>query len=263
MVFEAIWDDFLSQRQKRLEIVRQELLRCCKGKLLVERKRNRTYFVQYYYEKGKRIRKGITEQPTVIEGLIRRRLLEHEEEHLLDEIKAIVDYKSSIKGFDMDMEISNLKKDFPELPDAMIMNAISSNDSAAWQNEPYEQSTYKVENKKHITSRGLYVRSKSEVLIAEKLYQHSIPFHYEEVIHDNEMLLVPDFTIKRSDGKIIIWEHMGMMTNKNYRSHQKKKLEQYESLGYVPWDNLIITYDNEEGMIDLRVVESEIQNKLL
>ena len=43
----------------------------------------------------------------------------------------------------------------------------------------------------------------------------------------------------------------------------KWKLEIYESVGIVPWKNLIVTYDNERGTIDIPVLESEIRNKLL
>ena len=46
----------------------------------------------------------------------------------------------------------------------------------------YEQSSYKPEKKIHITSRGLRVRSKSELLIAEAFYSHDVAFHYEEVL---------------------------------------------------------------------------------
>ena len=54
------------------------------------------------------------------------------------------------------------------------------------------------------------------------------------------------------------------MTNvRSYLDWQRKKAEIYAEGGFVPWENLIITYDNTDGIIDLRIVESEIINKLI
>lgn len=96
-------------------------------------------------------------------------------------------------------------------------------------------SNYKPEEKRHTTSRGLKVRSKSEVLITEML----------------------------PDGRVFYWEHCGLMSLKEYREHQKWKMEVYEKAGIVPWKNLIVTYDDEDGNINVGIIESEIQNKLI
>ena len=65
------------------------------------------------------------------------------------------------------------------------------------------------------------------------------------------------------NGQIIYWEHAGMMHIEEYRLRHKQKMEVYESAGIVPWKNLIVTYDDEAGNLDIRIVESEIKNKLL
>lgn len=54
-----------------------------------------------------------------------------------------------------------------------------------------------------------------------------------------------------------------MPGNRDYMKHHKWKMEMYESVDIVPWKNLIVTYDNENGTIDLGIIESEIRNKLL
>ncbi|MCI8609744.1 MAG: hypothetical protein HFE73_08885 [Firmicutes bacterium] len=43
----------------------------------------------------------------------------------------------------------------------------------------------------------------------------------------------------------------------------KWKLSMYEKAGIVPWKNLIITYNDSQGNINMKIVESEIVNKLL
>ena len=132
-----------------------------------------------------------------------------------------------------------------------------------WENTPYEKLNYRAEELRHTTSRGLKVRSKSELLIAEALYRHGIPFRYEQVYNAGKFQISADFTIRRTDGKLFVWEHEGSVNNASYIEWQRKKAELYALNGFYPWDNLIITYDTEDGTIDLRTVESEICNRLI
>lgn len=107
------------------------------------------------------------------------------------------------------------------------------------------------------------MRSKSELLIAEKLYEFDVPFRYEEIIHINGQRFSPDFRIMLPDKGVKYWEHCGMMENMQYRIRNSRKMTEYEKAGIVPWKNLIITYDTMDGGINLAAVEAEIRNKLL
>ena len=131
-----------------------------------------------------------------------------------------------------------------------------------WAEAEYRKNGKNPEEKKHITSRGLKVRSKSELLIAEGLYYHNIPFRYEQVISNHRHLFSPDFTIKTKKG-LVYWEHCGKMADPGYRAYNKWKLSQYEGMEIVPWENLIITYDLSDGEFDMRIIEAEIANKLM
>ncbi len=119
------------------------------------------------------------------------------------------------------------------------------------------------EKKIHLTSKGLAVRSKSELLLAEKFYEFKVPCRYEQVLKIGKYTLAPDFTLLAESGKIFYWEHCGLTGNLAYMKKHKWKMDVYESAGIVPWKNLIVTYDNEQGAVDLPVIESEIRNKLL
>ena len=54
-----------------------------------------------------------------------------------------------------------------------------------------------------------------------------------------------------------------MINKRAYVEWQRKKAELYASVGFYPWDDLIVTYDTDDGNIDLRIVEPEIRNKLM
>jgi len=82
------------------------------------------------------------------------------------------------------------------------------------------------------TLSGDLVISKSEVIIANILFQSGIPFKYEELLiapGDNWML--PDFTIEWQ-GKTYYWEHLGMLDRSDYAENWQRKLTLYEQ--YFP-----------------------------
>jgi len=106
------------------------------------------------------------------------------------------------------------------------------------------------------------VRSKSEVLIADKAVLYGLPFRYEEVIYIENYRFAPDFVFL-VEGELKYWEHCGRVDDPKYMRCHKWKLDMYEKSGIVPWKNLILTYDDENGGIDSRIIDAEFQNKLL
>ena len=102
-------------------------------------------------------------------------------------------------------------------------------DLRAWEEADYEQTTWHPEHKVHHTAKGDMVRSKSELIIANMLYERGIPYHYEEVLHmPDGRYLVPDFTVGVKDtGRLVYLEH-----------------------GFRPWVDVYFTFDNANGALD-------------
>lgn len=108
-----------------------------------------------------------------------------------------------------------------------------------------------VEGLIHTTLKpGLIVRSKSEVIIANMLYERGIDFEYERMIEDNGRRCIPDFTFEDASGDTILWEHLGMLDNPAYKESWEKKRDFYKSIGYIEGVNLFTTVDHENGSID-------------
>lgn len=78
-----------------------------------------------------------------------------------------------------------------------------------------------------VTSFGLKMRSKSEILIAEKLHEQKIKFEYEKPLSAEGKTFYPDFTIYTKD-KVIYWEHFGLLHDRSYHKRFKIKLKWYE-----------------------------------
>ena len=102
---------------------------------------------------------------------------------------------------------------------------------------------------RHRTAFGDYVRSKSEVIIANALYGFGIPNHYEEELFfpDSDRLFYPDFKIWLPKGRFLYWEHWGLLNKEIYRRDNIEKLAAYQENGLIIGDNLIITQDDADG----------------
>lgn len=89
----------------------------------------------------------------------------------------------------------------------------------------------------HRTQRGERVRSKSELIIADKLHAAGIDYEYEPQINLNGVERYPDFVIEDDDsGEKWYWEHLGMMEDPSYRTRWAKKLNEYREAGVLPID---------------------------
>jgi len=84
------------------------------------------------------------------------------------------------------------------------------------------------EGKIHRTLVGYMVRSKSEVIIANMLFDRDIPFKYESALYAPDgTFYLPDFTINWR-GEELFWEHVGMLHDERYRNHWETKKRWYD-----------------------------------
>jgi len=116
----------------------------------------------------------------------------------------------------------------------------------------------------HRTSRDEFVRSKSEVIIANMLNENGVPYEYEKELEINGIKKLPDFTINDAEsGKTWYWEHCGMINNTAYQKYWEEKKAFYESNGIKEDKNLIVTYDDENGGIDSVKINKIIQEHFI
>jgi hypothetical protein len=111
------------------------------------------------------------------------------------------------------------------------------------------------EGKIHRTLAEQMVRSKSEVIIANMLFERDIPFEYEVPLYAGDgTFYLPDFTIKWR-GEDWYWEHLGMLHDESYRNHWETKQAWYEKHGFA--DRLITTTEKSgfDSQTALRAIE--------
>lgn len=106
---------------------------------------------------------------------------------------------------------------------------------------------------------GTMTRSKSEALIINLLNQKGIPYVYECPLYLGNKRIWPDFVIwDRKNNRELLIEHMGMMDDYNYRADQTDKLGLYIQEGYVPNVNLLLTFDDKNGKINVPAISKMI-----
>jgi hypothetical protein len=107
------------------------------------------------------------------------------------------------------------------------------------------------ENKKISTLSQYYVRSKSEMNIANILSLKQIPFEYETPLFaSNGTMYLPDFTIKHK-GKTYYWEHIGRLDLPDYEKHWNEKKSWYDKFFH---NQLITTFEGDNQSKDIEKI---------
>lgn len=116
----------------------------------------------------------------------------------------------------------------------------------------------------HRTAKGVLVRSKSEVIVADTLTRLEISYEYEKkLLNKNgnpKDYRLPDFTVSY-EGDTFYWEHLGMLSVPSYRQSWERKLAWYRDNGYE--DQLITSEDGPDGGINVTKIEEIARKKIL
>ena len=268
----------LEELKKSYDIELSQLDNIAPGHLTGTHRNGRQNYLQTQIIDDKYCRHGIANEPDTLRHLCRKAYLKEALQIISGNIICLSNAKAQFSSLDYGEIIQSLPKVYQTLPskyffphickdplaDIAEKNAEISAKVKAWCVEPFKQSTYMPDKKIHTTSRGEKMRSKNEVLHAEIMYRLNIPFRYEPVLRIGQYTFEFDFAaIRASDEKVFYVEDCGMPHNREYMLRHKRKMEIYESAGIVPWDNLIVTYGDAKGNIDVRVIENELRSKLL
>ena len=120
----------------------------------------------------------------------------------------------------------------------------------------------------HRTERGDLVRSKSELVIADKLYAVGVDYAYEKPLMIAGRKRYPDFTIEDdASGITYYWEHLGRLDDPAYRARWERKREEYLKEGVMPWAPgveaervLIETSDDSVGGLNAQAIAERIRS---
>lgn len=133
-----------------------------------------------------------------------------------------------------------------------------------WKSVTYEPGFFKEGIPTYITANGERVRSKIEVNIANMLEFYGVPYRYEYPLMLGNKEKRPDFVcLNVSKRKEIIWEHFGMMDYAEYAISNVAKINAYMENGYIPGDNLIMTFETAENPLSTILIRELIESYLV
>lgn len=116
------------------------------------------------------------------------------------------------------------------------------------------------------TMNGEIVKSKSEVIIADRLFMASVPYVYEAVLpmQIGSKWYVPDFPIlNKRTKKTLIWEHFGKMSDPQYLLESLTKIELYQQINYHFGDNFIASFECSVLALRTDYVDAVIKHYLI
>ena len=133
--------------------------------------------------------------------------------------------------------------------------------AAKWLEKPYKKKPFKKDAPEFYTLKHERVRSKSEIIIADRLNANGIPYKYECPLIVGDRIIHPDFTILRmSDRKILYHEHCGKLGDPAYVKDMIERSNDYTHNGIFIGDSLFYTFESEDAPLDVKALD-ELINK--
>ena len=126
-----------------------------------------------------------------------------------------------------------------------------------WYEEEYQGKEFKEGTPLILTEKGERVRSKSEKILADYFYRNNIPYKYEKPLYlKGYGIVYPDFTLlSKKTYQEIYWEHEGMMDKQDYARAAVRKIELYQLNNIYPGEQLIMTFETEQSLLNSRLME--------
>ena len=269
---------------KRLEIISQNidafLCQAPDGCLKWQNKKGKTYYYHQHKErelegnkhseelklkKSKWKRKYITkENVSVAKLLAKKQYYIALKSVIKSRIKALKTFMKYYPNREIDAVYEELSEERKRLIDPIeptLKDIVKK-----WNEEFYERNKTFPENLRYETEQGDIVRSKSEVIIANILYQHrkDILYKYEkplEVIENGRKKTVyPDFTIMNvNTGKVVYWEHAGLMDDAVYVNDFVRKMNLYMTNGLMIGKDVVVSFETASVPLDINVVKKLIK----
>ncbi len=264
---DSLYDSLLKRESELKEAKKHLQKRLINKNIGYIKVKNKGSYHQYYYLKD-----AFSDKPLYIKekdrsfahSLIQQ---EYDELALVEVLKELSSIRSMLNNYSP-RKLINIFQKFGPIKQKIIVPLILSDHDyiKKWKEEDYAPLPFAEDDTSNFfTAEGERVRSKSEVMIADALSRHNIPYKYERP------LTFPDGTGYRPDfvclnvrqRKEFIWEHFGMMADETYNTGALRKIEKYEANNYFPGINFISTFESSKVPLSTRNIEKLICTYLL
>ena len=251
-------DDEIRMEKETIAFMEKRMKEMPPGYLSVYNRNENTYCLQRVKLGGRQ--KSIVLDPLddlhrqVIKELMEKKTIVHGLPILRRNVDAMEKCVSKIRPYHpLDFKYGDLLGSEYYLPEDVCVRE--------WMKKPECQNPFRPEDRIHETKRGVNVRSKSEMLIADTLFDHGLEYKNETKLRLEGRNFYPDFEILHpKTRRIIWWEHLGKLSDPGYVFENLDRIVVFGRNGIVVGDNLILTWETQEmplthAMVDQRLRE--------
>lgn len=234
-------------------------------------KNGKKYYSEMWRENGKKKSRYLgTEENETVQRVQEKHFYEHALKLLNEHIDTLESFQKNDLIFDPVAANGELPMAY-KLSFENLEKIIGSNEEDKWYSEAKKKkeeaykkaSDYYKAAHKHYAKDGTPMRSKSEVHIGNALIDRGIKYIYEMPLTVMGLPFEPDFAFySHSRGKVMLWEHAGMLGDEEYRRDFAERLSIYIKAGFVPCVDIILTFDTADGNIDTRLIDVVIDDYL-
>ena len=253
-----ILDDELHREEVLLDFMKQRRSELPKGSLSVSKEKGNMYYCQKVYIDGKRVSISldphIDEHRTIIKELMEKKTLVHGMPILKRNIKNLKGTANKLQEYHPKMFQygDKLGSEYYLEGDVCVKD---------WLKKPECQNPSYLEHVIHETKRGPKVRSKSEVIISDVVYDHNILYKNVTRLWINGRWVYPDLELLHPKTRELFWwEHLGKLEDPNYVFKNLDKINvDYARSGIEVGKNLILTYETKDRPLTRSVVEERLK----
>ncbi len=256
----------IEKLERVLEMIEQFRRQAPEGSLKCQKKGKCNFFYhQIWNEKEQKWeRKYIKKkQFPLIRRLAQKRYFEELEPIARKNLEILKDFFERYKP----SELERVYDKMHEVRKLLVKPAFVSKEEIVrqWLAEEYEENTAHPEHKRFQTEQGEVVRSKSEALIANLLYNHKdvLLYKYERPleleVNGRIKVLHPDFTILNvKTGRVVYWEHVGLLDDPRYANDFVWKMNAFANNGFKLGKDVVASFETEDEPLDMVLIRKMV-----
>ena len=244
--------------KKTSKITEEKLRKYPKGRIYIKHQNNTVRYYLSGEDYGDEEKLLGDDDAGLIDELIQKSYLEKVMKAAKDELTAL----RKIKKLYPEMIAEEVYNQLNEERKKIVKPIVPTDEQfvSRWLESPYDRNPISDDVPFYQTLNGERVRSKSEMIIADRLLANGIPYKYECPLKVGKKIIHPDFTILRiSDRKFLYYEHCGKTDDPEYAEDIVCRVNDYNSAGIILGDRLFMTFETSKTPLDVRVLDKMIK----
>lgn len=241
---------------KTIDSIEEKIKSLPEGSIKIKKTK---YSVYYYFVRYRENDKFLTKEDSeLIRQLIQKAYLQTVLRTAKAEAAALKRAIASYPDEVMEDVYDNLSEERKELAKPLVPG--DDEYVQKWIAIPYKHKPFKEGAPEFYTLKGEKVRSKSEVIIADRLYAKGIPYKYECPLKIGKEIIHPDFSIlKIRERKVVYYEHCGKMDDPEYTRDMSDRADLYSSAGIFQGDRLFYSFETSDNPLDIKMLNEFIE----